>query len=106
LTGLFFIKVGTTPAALTAYLAIKKLQPDLVINAGTAGGFSRKGGCIGDAYISLFCKHHDRRIPIPGFLEYGRGDHKSIPVPNLVNVNLILSFRSLSIYQFHPLFAL
>lgn len=26
--------VGTTPAALTAYLAITALNPDLVINAG------------------------------------------------------------------------
>ena len=40
---------------------------DLVINAGTAGGFSRKGAAIGDAFISTGIKHHDRRIAIPGF---------------------------------------
>lgn len=76
--------VGTTPAALSVYLSVQKLRPDLIINAGTAGGFMSKGGKIGDIYVSLFCKHHDRRIPIPGFLEYGRGDHKSIPVPKLI----------------------
>jgi 5'-methylthioadenosine nucleosidase len=31
--------VGTVPASLTAYLAIQALDPDLVISAGTAGGF-------------------------------------------------------------------
>ena len=34
--------VGTTPAALASYLAITSLQPDLIINAGTCGGFERK----------------------------------------------------------------
>lgn len=77
--------VGTTPAALSVYLSVQKLRPDLIINAGTAGGFMSKGGKIGDIYVSIYCKHHDRRIPIPGFLEYGRGDHKSIPVPKLIS---------------------
>ena len=63
--------VGTTPAALTAYLAITSLNPDIVINAGTAGGFQAKGGVVGDVYVSTTLKHHDRRIPIPGFTEYG-----------------------------------
>jgi hypothetical protein len=34
--------VGTTPAALSTYLAITQMNPDLVINAGTAGGFKSK----------------------------------------------------------------
>eukprot|EP00607_Mallomonas_marina_P010044 CAMPEP_0182419650 /NCGR_PEP_ID=MMETSP1167-20130531/4058_1 /TAXON_ID=2988 /ORGANISM="Mallomonas Sp, Strain CCMP3275" /LENGTH=231 /DNA_ID=CAMNT_0024594681 /DNA_START=197 /DNA_END=892 /DNA_ORIENTATION=- len=76
--------VGTTPAALSAFLTIKKLRPDILINAGTAGGFHSKGGRIGDTYISLCCMHHDRRVPIPNFLEYGKGDHKSLSVPRLV----------------------
>ena len=84
--------MGTSPSALGTYLAIKKLRPSLVINAGTAGGFRSKGGNIGDTYISLYCKHHDRRIPIPGFSEYGRGDHKSLPVPNLIKVIRLLNF--------------
>lgn len=76
--------VGTTPAALTAYLAITSLNPDIVINAGTAGGFQAKGGAVGDVYISTILKHHDRRIPIPGFTEYGTGTHTSIECPKLV----------------------
>ena len=32
--------VGTVPAALTAYQICEHLKPDLLINAGTAGGFN------------------------------------------------------------------
>ena len=31
--------VGTVPAALATYLTLQAIQPDLLINAGTAGGF-------------------------------------------------------------------
>lgn len=31
--------VGTVPAAVATYAAIDKLKPDLLINAGTSGGF-------------------------------------------------------------------
>lgn len=37
--------VGTVPAALTSYLAIQAFKPDLVISAGTAGGFKEKVTC-------------------------------------------------------------
>lgn len=57
--------VGTVPAALTAYLAIQALKPDLVISLGTAGGFKSKGGEIGDVYLSTGFANHDRHIPIP-----------------------------------------
>jgi 5'-methylthioadenosine nucleosidase len=50
----------------------------------TAGGFKAKGAGIGDAYLVTGAKHHDRRIPIPGFTEYGIGDHTATPTPNLV----------------------
>lgn len=73
-------------AALAAFYSIHETSPDIVINAGTAGGFKRQGAAIGDAYISTKCSHHDRRIPIPGFLEYGKGDHDCVPCKNLVEV--------------------
>ena len=71
-------------AAVSALVAINQFKPDLIINAGTAGGFNRCGGAIGDAYISTACKNHDRRIPIPGFQEYGVGSYVSHPTKNLV----------------------
>lgn len=66
--------VGPHPAAVTAYAAIVMNEPDVVISAGTAGGFNRHGAEIGDVYISTGAlRFHDRRIPIDGFREYGIG---------------------------------
>ena len=77
--------VGTTPAALATYLMINDFNPDLVVNAGTCGGFAKQGGLIGDVYCCSGYKHHDRRIPLPGtWPEYGVGNHESTPSPNLI----------------------
>ena len=46
-------------------LKMQAFKPDLLISAGTAGGFKAQGGAIGDVYISKAVMHHDRRIPIP-----------------------------------------
>ncbi|WP_300668495.1 hypothetical protein [Desulfoluna sp.] len=71
--------VGTQPATLSTYLAIERFKPDLLINAGTAGGFQAKGAEIGDVYVGSGCiRFHDRRIPLPGFEAYGVG---SYPMP-------------------------
>ena len=66
--------VATVPAALMTYLAIEKFAPDLVLNAGTAGGLAGAGCAIGEVYLGSgrFC-FHDRRIPLPGFDRYGMG---------------------------------
>lgn len=58
-------QVGTVPAALTAYLAMQAFNPDLVLTAGTAGGFAAPGGAVGDVYVGSSAMNHDRRIPIP-----------------------------------------
>lgn len=77
--------VGTVPASLATYLALEKLdgQADLVINAGTCGGFKRKGAEIGDVFLTTASANHDRRIQIPGFEAYGVGLLDSIDVTNL-----------------------
>lgn len=75
--------VGTTPAAIAAFAVIQIVQPCLVINAGTAGGFGAKGAKIGDAFVSTLCRHHDRRIPIPGWDDYAFGHHPTLNVPQL-----------------------
>lgn len=66
--------VATVPAALMTYLAVEKFEPDMLLNAGTAGGIAGQGCEIGDVYLSSgkFC-FHDRRIPLPGFDQYGMG---------------------------------
>ena len=37
--------VGTVSASLVTYASVQALQPDLIINAGTAGGFKVSSAC-------------------------------------------------------------
>mmetsp|Transcript_24046 Transcript_24046/g.34445 ORF Transcript_24046/g.34445 Transcript_24046/m.34445 type:complete len:200 (-) Transcript_24046:76-675(-) len=76
--------VGTAPATIATMVAIAEFKPCLLISAGTSGGFKSKGVSINDTFISTKCVNHDRRIPIPGFTEYGVGCQDSIPCPNLI----------------------
>lgn len=65
--------VGTVPAAVTAYLALQTFRPDLIVSAGTAGGFGSQGARIGDIFVSTATINHDRRIPLgvrEGFYDF------------------------------------
>jgi 5'-methylthioadenosine nucleosidase len=65
---------GTVPAAMAAFLALQSIPDcDMLINAGTCGGFKAKGAAIGDVYVTTAVANHDRRIPIPDFIPYGVG---------------------------------
>jgi len=64
---------GTVPASLATFLALSSSKYDLVLNAGTCGGFQRKGMAIGDVVLTTGVANHDRRIPIPGFDTFGIG---------------------------------
>lgn len=76
--------VGTQPATLAAQVAIERFNPDLIINAGTAGAFARNGSRIGDVYLShQHFVFHDRRIPIPGWDTYGFGRYPSYDTTTL-----------------------
>lgn len=67
-------RVGPVPAALAVWEMIHKLKPNLLINAGTAGGFAEKGACIGDVYLARSpVKYYDRRISLGAFRDYGVG---------------------------------
>jgi 5'-methylthioadenosine nucleosidase len=68
--------IGTQPAVLQAYAALRAFAPDVVLNAGTAGGFERRSGRIGEVVAGngRFL-YHDRVIPIPGFDHYGPGEY-------------------------------
>ncbi|CAI9104694.1 OLC1v1003418C1 [Oldenlandia corymbosa var. corymbosa] len=76
--------VGTVSAALVTYASIQALKPDLIINAGTSGGFKAKGACIGDVFVASDVAFHDRRIPIPVFDLYGVGLKQACNTPNLL----------------------
>ena len=80
--------IGTQAATLSAYAAIRDIKADVLISAGTAGGFAdlpgNKGADIGRVYLSdeqlVF---HDRRVPIPGFAESGVGHFPCLNVRNM-----------------------
>ncbi|KAF5189886.1 5'-methylthioadenosine/S-adenosylhomocysteine nucleosidase [Thalictrum thalictroides] len=76
--------VGTISASLVTYASIQALQPDLIINAGTAGGFKAKGASIGDVFLACDVAFHDRRIPIPVFDQYGICAKQTFPTPNIL----------------------
>ncbi|KAI8533105.1 hypothetical protein RHMOL_Rhmol11G0270100 [Rhododendron molle] len=76
--------VGTIPASLVTYVSIQALKPDLVINAGTAGGFKAKGATVGDTFLVSHVAFRDRRIPIPVFDLYGIGLRQAFSTPNLL----------------------
>jgi nucleoside phosphorylase len=78
--------IGNQVATLAAHVAIEHLNPELVINAGTAGGFISRGGKIGDVYMgSPHVCYHDRRINLPRFKEYGIGFYPTADCPELAN---------------------
>lgn len=68
--------VATVPAAVMAFATIDRFSPHLLLNCGTAGGLGAAGCRVGEVYLSTdrFYFHH-RRIPLPGFAEYGHGGY-------------------------------
>ncbi len=60
---------GPVAAGLTTAQAIRKFSPDLVINAGTAGGFGSRGLRVGDVALSRAIVFHDRHSPFGGARE-------------------------------------
>ncbi|CAM9489627.1 unnamed protein product [Chrysoparadoxa australica] len=76
-------EVGTVSAGLSAWLTLEAFKPDLMINAGTAGGFRRKGAEIGDVFVSSHMRHHDRRVAIPEFEEWAVGHHEAASTKQL-----------------------
>jgi 5'-methylthioadenosine nucleosidase len=71
--------IGTLRAGLLTETLLREYSPQLLINAGTAGGFHAQGGAIGDVYLGQNAAvFHDRRINLPGgFIRFGEG-HRSV----------------------------
>ena len=68
--------IGSQAAVLATHVAIAVHQPDLVLSAGTAGGWRRAEAKIGDVFVAWDrFVHHDRRISLPGFDDFGMGNH-------------------------------
>ena len=67
-------RIGTEAAVLGVAGIHALWTPDLLLNAGTCGGFEARGGAIGKLYLaSEAFVFHGRRIPLPGFEALGEG---------------------------------
>ncbi len=76
--------IGTDASVLNAYVSIRQFRPDLLINAGTAGGFQKRGARIGDVYLgSDAYRFHDRRIPLGGYEQYGVGSFAALELEGM-----------------------
>ncbi|MCA0894362.1 phosphorylase family protein [Microbulbifer agarilyticus] len=78
--------IGPVAATLMAYTTVDHFAPDLVISAGTAGGFSARSAAIGTVYLSddrfVF---HDRLVPLPGFDESAVGHYPAFNVRRMAS---------------------
>lgn len=78
-------RIGTQAAAISAWESINIFKPDLIISAGTAGGFKKYGANIGDIYISSDAiRYHDRRIPFDIFQAFQHGHYQPLEVPHMI----------------------
>jgi len=76
--------IGSEAATLMAYESITRLKPDLLISAGTAGGFAKNGASIGTVYVSQeHFVYHDRHVPLPGFDQSAVGSYPAAKVSRL-----------------------
>ena len=82
--------IASQPAAIASLLAIERVRPSLVISVGTAGGFVKRGGYIGQVCLADSCYFHDRRIQLEAFDAYGNGNY---PVVDLGDVGRSLGFQ-------------
>lgn len=67
-------RIGTEAATLTTWMLLQQQRIDLLVNAGTCGGFQAREGHVGKVYMAgdgLY--FHDHRVNIDGFREYAEG---------------------------------
>lgn len=67
--------IASQPAVTTTLHAVESFTPDLVVSAGTCGGFAAHGSDIAEVIVADRVIFHDRRIAIPGWDAYGVGDY-------------------------------
>lgn len=77
-------RIGTQFASIAAWETVRIIKPEIIISAGTAGGFKSKGTEIGDVFLSE--KHiyfHGRHIPVPKYSTFAKGE-----IPVFSNIKL------------------
>lgn len=76
-------RIGTNVATIAAMETIRVLQPQTIASVGTAGGFRKKGACIGDVFYGETIYFHDRHMLLPRYRDFECGVVKSAPLHNL-----------------------
>lgn len=76
--------IGSEAASLLAYELLRTRSPDLLISAGTAGGFAGHDAEIGTVYLSdRYFVYHDRHVPLAGFRESAVGRYPALDVTGM-----------------------
>jgi 5'-methylthioadenosine nucleosidase len=79
--------IGTQAATLATQFAIDKYNPQLIVNAGTAGAFGENGANIGEVFLSRdHVVFHDRRVPIAGWDKQSIGYFQVLDVSELTSL--------------------
>jgi len=79
-------QVGTQAATRATMEICNKLEPQLIITAGTAGGYPLKGAQVGDVFVSTDqISYHNRDIPLPGYEAYGKGNYECLEIPSVTS---------------------
>lgn len=69
-------KVGTQAACMATFIALELLGAEMIINAGTAGGFASRGNKVGDVFLGKKAFYHDRRVPISKeWQDFAKGEY-------------------------------
>ena len=82
--------IGTQAATLSTYLGVEYFHPDLIISIGTAGAVIENGVQLKDIIASKKIYFFDRRIPMDGYYNYGRGGYTSM---SLTAIDHQLNFK-------------
>ena len=72
-------KIGPLHASMALHRALHATPCDLLLNAGTAGGFESRGSAIADIVVAHECMIHDARVQISGFDTHCRSHTKLSP---------------------------
>jgi 5'-methylthioadenosine nucleosidase len=72
-------RIGPVHAAATLARALERMQCDLVVNAGTAGGFESQGQRIADLIIARDTLFHDARVALDGYDAVARAHTRLSP---------------------------
>lgn len=79
-------RIGSLPAALVAWEALRIRRPKLLINAGTAGGFIHKGARIGEVFLSKgHVYYHGRHFGSARYKHYAVGKFLCFNLQGIAN---------------------